>query len=716
MVSLTEIIDGARQYHREIDTGLLNKAYAYSARMHEGQRRKSGEPYLVHPVNVASIIAQLRLDCASMCAALLHDVVEDTAVSDADISEEFGKEIAFLVAGVTKLSKLDFFSREDRKAESFRKMLLAMEHDIRVLLIKLSDRLDNMRSLGHMAIDKQDRIARETMEIYAPLAARLGIQWMKDELEDLCFQYLYPGPYAELSERLQSMSRDSEKFVHNLARDITEALASGGLNTEVSGGLKRPFSIYRKMRENQCEFEQIHDLLRFRVLVERVEDCYAALGVLHSCWIPVPGRFKDHIALPKSNMYRSLHTTVIGPRARRMDLQIRTADMQRTAEMGISAHWRYEKSRATLDRSTVSKFSWLRNLMRYQEEVADPQEFIDGVKIDLFSDEVYVFTPKGDTRIFPRGATPVDFAYSIHSEVGDHCTGARVDGSLVPLSYRLHNGDTVEIVTSAKQRPSKEWLGFVATARARSRIRVFIRAEERKRAIRLGRGLLERQMRKRGLSFSRVVKSGEMERTGRQFRCSTVDNLFAQVGFGKLDLEQVSNAVCLMDGAQNAENLRPSMVEKAVEKVIRRAGSDDVVVDDPGAALVRFARCCNPVPGDAITGWLTRGRGVTVHRHGCERALELAPERRVNVSWSGSAKDPHRVSLRVLSADRPGILAHISSEFTESGINISEAVCRSLRDGRALNTFRFSVSDVAVLNSLMRSIASIEGVFDVERG
>ncbi len=716
MLSLTEIIDGAREYHREIDTELVDRAYVFAAQMHEGQRRKSGEPYFVHPVSVASIIAQLRLDCASICAALLHDVVEDTQVSEAEIAERFGEEISFLVAGVTKLSKLDFISREDRKAESFRKMLLAMEHDIRVLLIKLSDRLDNMRSLEHMGADKQDRIARETIEIYAPLAARLGIQWMKDELEDHCFQYLYPGPHADLTERLQSMSRDSGKYVNNLARDITEALAANGLSAEVSGGLKRPFSIYRKMRESQCEFEQVHDLLRFRVLVERLEDCYAALGVLHSCWIPVPGRFKDHIALPKSNMYRSLHTTVIGPRARRMDLQIRTADMQRTSDMGITAHWRYDKGRATLDRSTVAKFGWLRNLMRYQQEVADPQEFIDGVKIDLFSDEVYVFTPKGDIRIFPRGATPVDFAYSIHSEVGDHCTGARVDGSLVPLSYKLHNGDTVEIITSPKQRPAKEWLGFVATARARSRIRVFIRAEERKRAIKLGKGLLDRQMRKRGLSFSRVVKSGEMERAGRQFRCSTTDNLFAQVGFGKLEPERVANAVCLMDGSESAEHMRPSMVEKAVDKVIRRGGSDDVVVDDPNAVLVRFARCCNPVHGDSITGWLTRGRGVTVHRHGCERALELSPERRVNVSWSGSAKDPHRVSLRVISADRPGILAHISSEFTDSGINISEAVCRSLRDGRALNTFRFAVNDVAALNSLMRAIAKIDGVFDVERG
>lgn len=713
MVLLTEILDKVQAYHDTADTALINKAYVFGARMHDGQKRKSGEPYFSHPVSVAGIITEMNLDTASICAALLHDVVEDTEVEDEDIEREFGDEVAFLVSGVTKLGKINLQSREDRQAESFRKMLLAMAKDIRVLLVKLADRLDNMRTLHYMTVASQERIASETMDVYAPLAGRLGIQWLKDELEDLSFKYLFPESYAHVSRDLQNANKHSDRYIQSVVKALGTLLAEAGLEAEISGRIKHPFSIYRKMKEQQLEFDQIHDLIAFRVVVPELAACYAALGNIHSAWTPVPGRFKDYIALPKTNMYQSLHTTVIGPEHKRVEVQIRTQAMHRTADMGIAAHWEYKERGGGLSAEDAKRFAWLRQLMEYQKDVADPEEFFDGVKVDLFADEVYVFTPKGDVRTFPRGSTPVDFAYAIHSEVGHACSGARINGSIVPLRYKLRNGDTVDILTTSNHEPSKDWLDFVVTARARTAVRGHVRGEERKRSMKLGRDLLEKQTSRRSLSFGRLLKSGRIAKGAEELKLTSSEELYSQIGYGRLSADQALDAICPSEDKAGTESLRPGIIEKTVKRV--RGGDDGIVIGDINDMLVRFGKCCSPVPGDPITGWITRGRGVTVHRRGCDRALELEPERRVETRWSASTKVELPVSLRIVTADRPGLLASVSREFNDNGVNITEATCRAAVDGRAVNTFTFSVTDVGKLRKLVRSLTKVDGVYDVER-
>jgi GTP diphosphokinase / guanosine-3',5'-bis(diphosphate) 3'-diphosphatase len=715
MVRLTDIIDKVIAYHPTADADLINKAYVYSARMHEGQLRKSGDPYFIHPVSVAHIIADMHLDGASVCAALLHDVVEDTSATSSDIEAMFGPEIGFLVDGVTKLGKINFTSKEDQQAESFRKMLVAMARDIRVLLVKLADRLDNMRTLDHMSVDSQERIARETVEIYAPLAGRLGIQWIKNELSDLAFRYLYPEQYADLLKQTKRVARDREKYVNDVCRRIEKMLVERNFPVEVNGRIKGLYSLWEKMRKAQCEFDQIYDYVAFRVIVENVSDCYASLGVIHSQWTPIPGRFKDYIALPKPNMYQSLHTTVIGPGHRRIEVQIRTREMHAVAELGIAAHWKYKQNTGGLDAKDAAKFAWLRQLMEFQKDVKDPAEFLESVKVDLFSDEVYVFTPKGDVRVFPRGSTPVDFAYAIHSEVGDHCSGARVNGVMVPLRTELRNGDTVDILTSSHQQPNKDWLEFVASSRARSRIRNHLRNQERRQSIELGRELLEREMHRKDLSLARALKSGMLEKSIGRFPVSSVDDLYAAIGIGKLEASQVVEALEAEDDAEGRKSLKPTFFERTVRKVTRKDGSTGIRIAGIDDVLVRFGKCCNPVPGDPITGFITRGRGVTVHRRACREAMELDPDRRIDVSWASDTKVERPVQVRVVAADRPGILSTVTGAFVDSGLNISEATCRSLMDGRSVNTFQFTVKDAGTLRTLMRNIAKINGVYDVER-
>ena len=714
MVRLTDILDKVRAYHPQADTDLINKAYVYAARMHEGQTRKSGDPYFVHPVSVADIIADMRLDASSVCAALLHDVVEDCDATERDIAQLFGDEVAFLVDGVTKLGKVNFASKEDRQAESFRKMLVAMARDIRVLLVKLADRLDNMRTLDHMKPDSQERIARETLEIYAPLAGRLGIQWLKSELEDLSFRYLHPEAFEDLNQKSKKVSRDHERYIADVSKRLRKMLLSRGFAVDVSGRRKHLYSIHRKMKITGCEFEQVHDLVAFRVITESVSDCYATLGVIHSEWTPIPGRFKDYIALPKPNMYQSLHTTVIGPGHRRIEVQIRTYEMHRTAENGIAAHWQYKEKTGGLDAKDAARFAWLRQLMEFQKEVMDPAEFYESVKVDLFPEEVYVFTPKGDVKTFPRGATPIDFAYGVHSEVGHHCSGARVNGVMVPLRHKLRNGDVVEILTSKNQHPSKDWLDFVATGRARSRIRAFLRQEERKRSIKLGRDLLERELHKHDLSFARFLKGNEVKKVLEQLHFHTTDELFAQIGYGKLELPTVIAILVPEEGSKARDSLKPGFFERTVRKV---TGRDDksITIEGMNDILVRFAKCCNPIAGDPVVGWITRGRGVTVHRRGCPRAMELDPERRVDVAWADNPQMDLPVQLRVVTNDKPGILSRVSAVFTENGLNITEATCRSETAGRAVNLFQFTVRDLKGLRSLMRGIAKLDGVQEVER-
>ncbi|MEB2311314.1 MAG: bifunctional (p)ppGpp synthetase/guanosine-3',5'-bis(diphosphate) 3'-pyrophosphohydrolase [Sorangiineae bacterium] len=719
MLEVEELVDRVTGYHPRADIELIRRAYTYSKWAHREQTRKSGDPYFIHPASVAGIIAMLRLDTASVCAGLLHDVVEDTAATTGDLAREFGAEIANLVDGVTKLGKINFTSREDHQAENFRKMVVAMSQDIRVLLVKLCDRLDNMRTLEFMKPESQERIARETMEIYAPLANRLGIQKLKSELEDLSFQYLEPEAYRSIIGKLAKSKKERERYIEGVCRTITSRLAESGFAAEVTGRAKHIYSIYRKMSEQQVDFEQLFDVIAFRIGVESVADCYAALGVIHSKWTPIPGRFKDYVALPKPNNYQSLHTAVIGPGRQRIEIQIRTHEMHRVAEHGVAAHWRYkERVSGGVDPADAAKFTWLRELADYQKLLKDPAEFLESVKIDLFPDEVYVFTPKGDVRVFPRGATPIDFAYAIHSEVGDHCSGARANGQIVPLRYKLKNGDVLEVMTSPSQQPNKDWLDFATTTRARSRIRAYLRADQREKSINLGRELLETEMHAAGMSLSKLLKNeDEIRRVAEAHRLGSKEELLLAIGYGKLAADEVAGGLRARQpdgGSEPPASLRTGRIEQFVRKAtgkdvggIKVSGIDDV--------LVRYAKCCNPLPGDAIIGFITRGRGVTIHRRECQKAFDTDPERRVDVSWDSKAKINRPVQLRVTTANKPGILATVSQTFSAQKINISEANCRAGDDGRACNVFTFFVSDLTQLKNVMKALQKVGGVVGVER-
>jgi GTP diphosphokinase / guanosine-3',5'-bis(diphosphate) 3'-diphosphatase len=720
MLAMDSLVELVKSYHPAADVDLIRKAYRYSEWAHRGQMRKSGDPYFIHPARVAGLITELRLDTASVCAGLLHDVLEDTKVSTSDLEREFGPEVTTIVDGVTKLGKINFNSREDRQAESFGKMVVAMARDLRVLLVKLCDRLDNMRTLGAMKPESQERIARETREIYAPLSSRLGMQSLKSELEDLCFKYLEPESYQALAAKLHKTAKERDRYIESVCRTIVSRLAEQGFAADVTGRAKHMYSIHRKMKDQGCEFEQVYDILAFRICVESVADCYAALGAMHSRWTPIPGRFKDYIALPKPNQYQSLHTTLIGPGRQRIEVQIRTHEMHRVAEHGVAAHWRYkERISGGVDPKDAEKFTWLRELADFQANVKDPVEFLESVKIDLFPDEVYVFTPRGDVRVLPRGATPIDFAYAIHSEVGEHCSGARANGQIVPLRYKLKSGDVIEVMTQASQQPTKDWLDFCVTTRARARIRSHIRADQRQKSVNLGRELLEAEMRSGGLSFSKLNKNeAEGKRIASLHSCENLEELLLAIGYGKVESEDVVKELQakVPDGpkSERPPELKSSKIEMFMRRVtgrdqagIRVSGIDDV--------LVRYARCCNPLPGDAIIGFITRGRGATVHRRECRKALDMDPDRRIEVSWDSKAKVARPVQICVTTTNKPGILATVSQTFSAQSINISEANCRADDDGHARNVFTFNCTDLAQLKSVIKALQRVSGVVEVSR-
>jgi len=732
---LTDLVHRVESYHPGADLELLRRTYDFAARAHDGQLRRSGDPYVIHPLGVAMTIAELKLDVPSICAGLLHDCVEDTSVTTEEITKQFGPEISFLVEGVTKLGKIPWNNKEERQAENFRKMLLAMARDIRVILIKLADRVDNMRTLDHMPPEKQERIARETMEIYAPLANRLGIQWIKTELEDLSFKYLYPREFGELMQKLARYHAEKQKHIDEVVEILKRELIDAGIECQVYGRIKHAWSIWQKMQKTDRELEQLFDIIAFRCIVPSVRACYETLGVVHSKWTPIPGRFKDFIALPKPNMYQSLHTSVIGPRGERMEIQIRTADMHRVAEEGIAAHWRYKEGKPqgvdSKDERDQKRFQWLRQLMEWQRDLKDPTEFIESVKIDLFADEVYVFTPKGDVKALPKGANPIDLAYAIHTEVGHHCSGARVNGLIVPLRYTLRNGDTVEIITSPNQKPNKDWLKYVATSSAKAKIRNYLRTAEREKSKALGRELLERELRKYGFSFAKVLKGGDLDKAAEKLRHSTGEDLLISIGYGKLLPAEVVEEIVPEDkrkevaqpdgggggggGALNQiASLATSVADSLMKRVAGSKTSTGIKVAGESDVLVRFARCCSPVVGDPIVGFITRGRGVTVHTLGCTKSLDQDPERRVEVEWDGR-KTPRPVSIQVVCADKPGLLANLSASFNQLGVNISQANCRAVDDNKAVNTFSFAVNDLEQLKTIMRTLQRINGVYSVSR-
>ena len=717
---LTDLIRRVQTYNPQADVALIRRAYAYAARMHVDQKRESGEPYVIHPLNVALIIAQLKLDVPSIVTGLLHDVVEDTHTTLAEVSAQFGAEVAELVDGVTKVSKITFQSREEKQAENFRKMIIAMAHDIRVVLIKLADRLHNMRTLDHLAPDRQLEIARETMEIYAPIAHRLGIYWLKSELEDLSFRYLNASAYGTLKNFVATKRQEREEYIAAVIEILSRRLLESGVKAEVTGRPKHFFSIHTKMQELGLSFEEIYDLVAFRIIVDTVRECYEALGVVHANWKPVPGRFKDYIALPKVNMYQSLHTTVIGPRGQRMEVQIRSREMHKVAEEGIAAHWSYKEGTSKEIKET-ERFAWLRRLIEWQQNLKDPQEFLSTVKDDLFPEEVFVFTPKGDVFDFPLGSTVIDFAYRIHSQVGNHLAGARVNGRMVPLRYKLRSGDTVEVLTSEKQQPGKDWTNYVATARAKSRIRQWLRSQQAERSRDLGISLIDRDLEPLKLSVTHLRSTKRLDNVLSEFSQRDVESLLAAVGYGIITPGQLLTKVLTPDELKlyRPEKLPtplgPAQRERAAKEARKSAGGA-VIVSGVGDMLVRFARCCNPLPGEAITGFITRGRGVTVHVAGCPHALNTDPQRRVPVVWKDGEEAPRAIRLEVLCADQPGLLAAMTKAIASAGVNISTAEVKTQgADGRALSVFEVSVTSARQLNNLMNSIGAIEGVMRVSR-
>jgi GTP pyrophosphokinase len=722
---LDELVRRVQAYNPHADTALIRRAYDYSARMHVEQKRKSGEPYVIHPLNVALIIAQLRMDVPSVVTGLLHDVIEDTGASLNEVQGLFGEEVARLVDGMTKVSKITFSSREEKQAENFRKMIIAMAHDIRVVLIKLADRLHNMRTLDHLSPDRQEEISRETLEIYAPIAHRLGIYWLKSELEDFSFRYLNPSAYATLKAYVAKTRAEREEYIQSVLEILSRRLKEAGVEAEVTGRPKHFFSIHSKMQQEELNFDQIYDLVAFRIIVPTLRECYEALGVVHANWKPIPGRFKDYIALPKANMYQSLHSTIIGPRGQRMEVQIRTREMHAVAELGIAAHWSYKEGAGGAPQSRdTERFAWLRRLIEWQQNLKDPQEFLSTVKDDLFAEEVFVFTPKGDLLDFPQGATVIDFAYRIHSQVGQHLAGARVNGRMVPLRYRLKSGDTVEVTTAERQTPGKDWANHVVTARAKSRIRQWLRQQQAERSLELGVSLIDRELEPLGLSVTHLRAKSRFEPALKEFSHRDVDSLLAAVGYGILTVAQVVGKVLTPDELKLYRGEKaplpapaaPGDNDKRAIKEHRRAIGNAVIVSGVGDMLVRFARCCNPLPGEAITGFITRGRGVTVHLAGCPHALATDPQRRVPVVWKAGDETPRPIRLEVLCVDQPGLLAAMSKAIAAAGVNISTAEVKTAgNDGRALSLFELKVTNAAQLNNLMHSIAAIDGVMRVSR-
>lgn len=713
MIRLNDILSKVSAYNSAADLDLIRKAYVYCAKVHQGQTRLSGEPYLVHPMEVSAILADLRLDVPSVVTGLLHDTVEDTLATIEELAEMFGDEISNLVNGVTKIGKIHFKTKEESQAENFRKMLLAMSDDIRVILIKLADRLHNMRTLQYQPEIKQRLIARETIDIYAPIAHRLGIQWVKSELEDLSFRYLDSQVYEDLAAQVSAKQKEREAYMAEVKKVIADKLAEHCINGEVSGRSKHLYSIHRKMVKRNVDLDQIYDISAIRVLVDDIRACYELLGIVHSTWKPIPGRFKDYIAMPKGNMYQSLHTTVIGPTGERMEVQIRSYEMHRVAEAGIAAHWKYKEGKG-YDEREVKRFAWLRQLLEWQQELQDSREFMDSVKVELFPEEVYVFTPQGDVKSFPKGSSPVDFAYSVHSDVGHRCVGAKVNGKLVPLKHELKNGDIVEIITSPHHTPSKDWLKIVKSSRARNRIRTWIKTEERKRSITLGREICEKELRRYSLNFAKLTKSGDVKRAAIEFGLQGEDDLLAAIGYGKLSAVQLAGKLAPEQKIEHHSEKPQSRVGKIIDtlkgkssRAIQIGGVDDV--------MVRFGKCCNPLPGDEIIGFITRGRGVTVHSADCPLALGSDPERRVEIVWSRDKKSALPVKIRVTCHDQKGILANISQAITNCEANIISAHIQSTVDRMGVNIFEVEVTDIEHLRQVMNAIQKLAGVNHVER-
>ena len=705
---LAQAID---EYPDRVDVARIRRAYGLAAEAHAGQRRLSGDRYVTHAVGVATILAQLRLDTASLIGGLIHDVVEDTAVDLTDVEAQFGAEVAAIVDGVTKIGRVRFRSNAERQVENYRKLLVSMAQDARVILIKLADRLHNMRTLEHLRPAKQRRIALETRNIYAPIAHRLGLAAIKWELEDLAFKFLEPESYNELKKKIQQRRRVRERQILDMKRPLVEMLNQAGVPlVDVTGRPKHLWSIHKKIIANDLPFEEIQDLLALRVITDSVQHCYAALGVTHNRWTPVQERFRDYIATPKSNMYRSLHTTVFGPRGRRYEIQIRTEEMHRTAEQGIAAHWSYKEGTNAKSDEVGEALSWFRQVLEWQKDTKEPEEFMEFLRMDLFQGEIFVFTPKGEVKQLPVGATPIDFAFSVHTEIGIHCAGARVNGRIAPLSRKLKNGDTVEVIKNPKQRPNRDWLGFVKTSRARGRIRHWIRKEEFASALQLGADFLKQELRKR-----RLPKPGDTAKGAAATQLGYPDFDQLQAALGRGDLGPAAVLKALFPDRETTPTNRPDSALRRIAARIRPS-SRGVRIQGVDNLMVRYSGCCQPVPGDDVIGYITVGRGISIHRADCANVLYLSqdPDRRVDIRWTAEKGDTRLVKIYIRAVDRRGLLSDIAKAITNTGTNIQNADVRSDKAGMS-GEFVVEVEDRPHLEKVLRSVNQVKGVRTVER-
>lgn len=714
---IEKVINKVKEYDKtENDINLILKAYDYALKAHEGQYRNSGEPYIVHPVEVAMILANLELDVSTIASGLLHDVIEDTSITYEDIKNEFGQEIADLVDGVTKLGMIEYKSKVEQQAENMRKMLIAMAKDIRVIMIKLADRLHNMRTLKYLSEEKQKEKAQETLEIYAPIAHRLGMSMIKWELEDLSLRYLHPDDYYSLVEKVAKKRKEREESIKELIDKLKEKLNEIGIKAEVDGRPKHFYSIYKKMKQQNKTFEQIYDLMAVRVIVNTVKDCYGTLGAVHTLWKPMPGRFKDYIAMPKPNMYQSLHTTVIGPKGEPFEIQIRTWDMHRTAEYGIAAHWKYKEGKSYEDEFDA-KLSWLRQLLEWQRELKDAKEFMETLKIDLFTDEVYVFTPKGDVISLPAGSTPIDFAYSIHTEIGHRLNGAKVNGKIVPIDYELKNGDIVEILTTTNsdRGPSRDWLQIVKSSQAKNKIRQWFKKEKREENIERGEEIFYRELKRHGIQQSQL-KGDIMESVLKKLNMHSEEDLFAAIGFGGLALNQIIPRIkeeLKQIESENKKQNTPVVEIKRKPKI----GGMGVIVKGEDNVMVRFSKCCSPVPGDEIVGYVTKGRGVSIHRKDCPNIKDYVYDKNriIEVEWDQGKNIAYQADIQIMANDRYGLLTDVTSILADIKISVRAVNARTTKDNVAIINLTLEITSREQLEKIMNKLKALDGVADVYR-
>ncbi len=715
MIRINEILDKASQYLNDADLALIQKAYVYSASAHAGQQRLNGEPYLSHPLEVSNILTDLRLDASSIAAGLLHDTVEDSGVKIEELKEHFGKEVAEIVNGVTKIGRVSFTSREEAQAENIRKMILAMAKDIRVILVKLADRLHNMKTLEYQNLIKQRMISQETLEIYSSLAHRLGLYRIKVELDDLSLRYLKPDIYYRIIKGIKHHRTLGQDYVEQVIAKIHEIMEENNIQGRVNGRQKHIYSIYNKMLKQNLDLDQVYDLIAFRVILKSLKDCYAMLGLIHSVWTPVPGRFKDYISMPKANMYQSLHTTVIGPGGEHIEIQIRTEEMHQIAEYGVAAHWKY-KNGFPYKPKDEGRFHWLRHILDWEQELKDPREFMASLKVDLFQDEVYVFTPHGDVLELPFGATPVDFAYLIHTDIGNHCSGAKVNGKLVPLNTQLKSGDTVEIITNTNRKPSRDWLKFVKTGKARTRVKHWIRTEERSRSISLAKEMLEKEGRRMGINFNNELKKKRVDAIAEEFTYKNVNDLLSAVGYAKITPKQVLSRLLPQDkNKEEKQNISSKTKKLKKEKEQKQIDKEGISIKGVDEVLIRFAKCCQPVPGEPIVGYISRGRGVIVHAADCPNVHQFAPARLVNVSWASEANDVFPASIKLLCKNEKGILAEISNLLAYENVNIESGHFRSNVDGRTEVIMNISVNDSSHLYRTIEKLNQMDSVYEAIR-